>query len=94
MGDEHDISLRLSGDLYARLKRIAELSGESEAELATAAVVDFVAHEEAERRLIERRLAKARGGGPFLEHDEVDRWLGAVGTANATVRPKVGNRGE
>ena len=83
------ILTRVSPDLKARLKAIAEGSERSESYVAAQAIASFVELNEWQARLVASRLAQADGGAPTVPHDDVAAWIESKGTGHPLPKPAV-----
>jgi predicted transcriptional regulator len=85
------VMTRVAPETKEKLRALARSTKRSEGYLANEAIESYVAANEWQVSLIERRLAAAKAGEPTVPHDEVERWLAAKGTGRALPMPKGDN---
>lgn len=66
-----NISLRVDDDTRARLDKIAEQLDRPRAWVALEGIKNFIEYHEWFSQSVEKALATADAGGPFLSHDDV-----------------------
>jgi predicted transcriptional regulator len=82
------VMTRVAPETKEKLQALARSTKRSEGYLANEAIESYVAANEWQVSLIERRLAAARAGEPTVPHEEVERWLAAKGTDRPLPMPK------
>jgi len=82
------LSLRIDRKLSNRLEKRARQAKRSKSSLVAHAVEAFFEMEDEQMASIRRSLAQAKAGGPFVEHEDVMRWIESWGTPNELPRPK------
>jgi predicted transcriptional regulator len=74
------VMTRVSPKLKAKLKAIAKYEQRSEAYVVRAALEARVDLDEAQVRLIKRRIDELRDGEPTIPHVDVEAWVESLGT--------------
>jgi RHH-type transcriptional regulator, rel operon repressor / antitoxin RelB len=74
------MTLRLDAVTLQRLDHLAEVTERSKAWLAAQAVTAYLEHNEWQIGAIDSAVKRANSGNAaFINHDEVDSWLGSWG---------------
>lgn len=66
-----NISLRIDDDMMTRLDRAAKALDRPRSWVAMEALDQFLSYQEHFARTVEKAVAEAEAGGPFMSHDEV-----------------------
>jgi predicted transcriptional regulator len=82
------IPVSVGQPLRSRLEQIAQQTESNLEDLIVGVLQAYVEHYDWQTELIRKRLAEADAGGPFVPHEEVDRWMASWGTENELPRPK------
>lgn len=82
------IRVELDSEMAAKLEGLAAEAQTSAADLAADLLARSIEAEANETAEIEARLAEAEAGGPFVEHDEVRRWMMSLGTDRPLPMPR------
>lgn len=77
---ETTISLELSRKAADRLDDLARTTNRSPAELAAEAIDAYLDVNAWQVAAIAAAVAEADAGGPFVAHEDMDRWLASWGT--------------
>lgn len=88
MTDTTTISVRISNATKQRLARLAETTKRSQAFLAAEAIEEFVEVNEWQVAHIEKAIAEADAGGPFVAHEDVTAWVESLGTEDELPPPE------
>lgn len=71
-----------------RLKALAASTNKSESTLVGEALARYLEYETWKVQAIQDAVARADAGGPWVEHERVDAWLGSWGTDEELPRPR------
>jgi predicted transcriptional regulator len=88
MTDSTTITVRLDRELRNKLEQLAKSTRRSKSFLAAEAIAEYVELNAWQIEQIEQAVAEADAGGPFVPHEDVERWAMSLGTANELPRPK------
>ena len=88
MTDGTTISVRISNSTKQRLARLAESTKRSQAFLAAEAIEEFVVVNEWQVAHIEKAIAEADAGGPFVAHEDVTAWVESLGSEKELPPPE------
>ena len=88
MADSITLTLRLSRETKDRLDALAHSTKRSKSFLAQQAIEAYLDANAWQIEKIERALAKARAGGPFVSHEEVAAYLDSWGTEDELPPPR------
>ena len=72
-------TFRLNPELVERLDLLAARTNRSKTFLVEEALTDYLEREAWQIAEIAEAVAEADAGGPFVEHEKVDRWLRSWG---------------
>ena len=82
------LTLTLNDDLRARLERLAHNADRSMDEVAVEAIETYLDLDDRQVEEIEKAIAEADAGGPFVPHEEVEAWVRSWGTDAELPRPE------
>ena len=88
MTDSTTMTVRLRKETREQLEELAKSTKRSRSFLAAEAIEEFVRANAWQVELIEKRLARAKAGGPSVPHEEVDRWLASWGSDDELPKPR------
>ena len=88
MADGTTLTLRLSPETKERLEALAQSTKRSESLLAQEAIEAYLDANARQVEKIERALAQAKAGGPFVPHEEVAAYLDSWGTEHELPLPR------
>ena len=80
--------MRISKATKDRLVRLADSTKRSQSNLAAEAVETFVDLNEWQVTHIEKAIAEADAGGPFVAHEDVSAWVDSLGTEDELSPPR------
>ena len=88
MPESATIHVHLPKEAVERLDALAETTKRSRSFLAAEAITDFLEVNAWQVEEIRRAVEKADAGGPFVAHEDVDRWLESWGTDDEEEPPR------
>lgn len=84
------VSVRLRPDLHEKLDAIAAAVDRPRSWVINRAVEAYVADQEWQLAAIASAVKAADAGGPFADHQEIERWLRSWGADHELPPPKCG----
>ena len=82
------IEISLPAQLAERLDDLARRTERRPEDVAAEALTAFLDDDAWQVEAIAAAIATADAGGPFVAHEEVERWLASWGTENEGVAPE------
>ena len=87
MSESTTIHVRLSAQAVRRLDALAQSTRRSRSFLAAEAIAAFVESNAWQVEHVEKAVASADAGGPFVPQDEVSRWVDSWDSEQELERP-------
>jgi predicted transcriptional regulator len=88
MAETTTITIEVPKATAEELAELARSSNRSAAALAQEALDRFLEVESWHRRAIREAIAEADAGGPFVAHEDMERWLDSWGSENELDPPE------
>jgi RHH-type transcriptional regulator, rel operon repressor / antitoxin RelB len=88
MAESTTVTIRVSQELKDKLEALARNTKRSKSFLAAEALATYVDANSWQLGLIRRRIKEADGGGPFVQHDSVAKWLDSLAKGGKSRRPQ------
>ena len=88
MADSETMTVRLSRELKEKLERLAANTKRSRSYLAAEAIAEYVDTNAWQVEEIRKAVKQADAGGPFVAHDDVEKYVDALARGEKPQRPK------
>ena len=92
MADSETMTVRLSRELKEKLERLAKNTARSRSYLAAEAIAEYVDNNAWQVEETRKAVEQANAGGPFVAHDDVEKYAETLVRGEKPRRPRTFTR--